>query len=208
MSTVNLTKQTINLSKGDKVNLSKTSEKLKQVTVGLGWDPAKKGIISKLFGTSTHNIDCDAWVAVFKEDRLIETVCYSNLNNVNRSIIHMGDNLTGEGEGDDEQIKIDFAKLPSEVTELLIGVTIYRGSDRNQSFDMIKNTFIRIVDDSDNFEICKYLQKEFSKGKKDKTFLAGRFIKKANEWEFEALGESNGYDIIRQAVDNYKQTYK
>lgn len=226
MNTVNLTKTTVNLSKGQKINLSKTAEndKLNSVMVALGWDPVKStreievqpGFLGKLLGKkpttkTVHNehqadIDCDAWVALFdKSGHKIETVYYGNRHYDNDNIYHHGDNLTGEGDGDDEQITINLTKIPEKVYEILVGVTIYAAKSRNQNFGMIDNLFARIVDNKDDFEICRYETKEFSSSGNDTNFLAGRFIREDSGWNFEAIGKSDRSDSISDAVLKYSR---
>ena len=213
MSTVNLTKQTVNLSKGQKVNLSKTAENnsLDSVMVALGWDPVgtKPGFLGKLFGkkstANTPDIDCDAWVALFdKKGNKIETIYYGNRHYDNDKIYHHGDNLTGAGDGDDEQITIKLSQLNDKVYEILVGVTIYSAKSRNQSFGMIENLFARVVDNKDNFEICRFDTKDFSGSKDDTNFIVGRFVLDS-EWNFEAIGTSDKSATIAEAVSKYKK---
>lgn len=235
MSTVNLSKQTVNLSKGEKINLSKASDGLKKVMIGLGWDPAKPeekvveqivnpGFIARLFGAqpkvvrqtisaseSTDNIDCDAWVALLKNGKFdgksSNIVYYGNLSYTddqgNVVIMHHGDNLTGDGDGDDEEITIDLTKIPEEFNCILVGVTIYRGFDRHQTFDNIKNTFIRLVDKRDGFEICRYNQIEMAEDKGSYTFIAGELYKDKGEWQFKAMGNGTKDKSIKDAVNKF-----
>ena len=204
---VNLSKHTVNLGKSEKINLTKATETgLNKIMIGLGWDPIKKsggGLFSKLFGKSGGaDIDCDAWVRTYnKGSKDGELVYYGNLkytvNNVN-AIIHQGDNLTGEGDGDDEVINVFLDELPDNVDKLVVGVTIFQAVQRNQSFGMIENAFIRIVDTRDNFEICRYDGKEFLKD--SYSFIAGILEKTSNGWEFTAVGKSTPDGTIDKAV--------
>lgn len=225
MSTVNLTKQTVNLSKGQKINLSKTAENnsLDSVMIGLGWDPAvatrevevQPGFFGKLFGkkstiktvhvTNASDIDCDAWVALFdKKGNKLETIYYGNRHYDNDKIYHHGDNLTGAGDGDDEQITLKLSQLDKKVYEILVGVTIYSAKSRNQSFGMIENLFARVVDNKDNFEICRFDTKDFSGNPNDTNFIVGRFVLDS-EWNFEAIGTSDKSATILDAVSKYKK---
>ena len=228
MGTVNLSKVTVNLSKGDKINLSKASKGLKKVLIGLGWDPVDKcqtfqqpaGFFSRLFGKTTETvtrrvesgeeIDCDAWVCLLKDGDFSgseeDLIYYHNLNfrkNGETIIIHHGDNLTGEGDGDDEEISIDLSKMPNKYDGAIIGVTIYRGAERNQSFGSIKNTFIRIVDEDDNFEICRFNQADMSDMPSALTFIAGKLYKDNGEWQFKAIGDCTMDKSIAAATKRF-----
>lgn len=233
MTTVNLSKQTVNLSKGEKINLSKQSEGLKKIMVGLGWDPAedyvntvetvvKPGFFGRLFGQQErtvvrtirqgheHNIDCDAWLALLEGGKLqsMSDIIYYGRKELyidgKTVILHHGDNLTGEGEGDDEQITINLDKLPSAYDSIVVGVTIYQGKQRHQSFGGIKNTFIRVVDEKDNFEICRFNQAEMAENKDAITFIAGKLYKDKGEWQFQAVGKGTNDADISAAASHYK----
>ena len=233
MATVDLSKKTVNLSKGEKINLSKSNETgLKSVMIGLGWDPAEDGFIErevtkepgfigKLFGAkpttvtervrakSTGDIDCDAWLALLKDGKLIsgDNIIYYGRKELNTSngnvILHHGDNLTGEGDGDDEEITINLKALPDTINGIIVGVTIYQGKQRHQSFGMIKNTFIRVVDEKDNFEICRFDQGQMADNKDSLTFIAGKLYKDKGEWQFEAVGKCTMDETISEAASHY-----
>jgi len=233
MGTVDLTKKTVNLSKGEKINLSKSSDSgLKSIMVGLGWDPAEDGFIErqvtkepgfigKLFGAkpttvtervrakSTGDIDCDAWLALLKDGKLIsgDNIIYYGrkelITSNGRVIWHHGDNLTGEGDGDDEQITINLKGLPDSINGIIVGVTIYQGKTRRQSFGIIKNTFIRVVDESNNFEICRFDQGQIADNKDALTFIAGKLYKDKGEWQFEAVGKCTMDESIAAAANHY-----
>lgn len=209
MGTVELTKKTVNLSKGEKVDLTKYSDGLKSITVGLGWDPVGKnddepnggGLLKKLFGkprtdaVTFHNIDCDAWAVVRGKNNIgydTGLVYYGNLKYTSKGklvIKHNGDNLTGEGDGDDEQIEIYLENVPDDCSSILIGVTIYLARERNQSFDMLKNNFIRVVDNSNGHEICRFEHNDMSDSNMARTFIAGKLLRDGNRWTFEAIGK-------------------
>ena len=149
----------ISLQKGQKVSLSKESPGLSKVIVGLGWDeaPQPKGLMS-LF-TGKQDIDCDASAILLKNGKLYhreDLVYFGNLKHKTGTVVHMGDNLTGAGEGDDEQIVIDLAHVPMEYDKIVIVVNIYQALKRHQHFGMIRNAFIRLVDYRTNREICRY----------------------------------------------------
>lgn len=234
MATVDLSKKTVNLSKGELVNLSKQSEGLKKIMVGLGWDPAegtytevytehvKPGFFGKLFGVKERDvertvtrsigsdtIDCDAWLALLEGGKLTNStdiIYYGHRDmvfNGNNVVHHHGDNLTGEGDGDDEQITINLDKLPSRYDSIVVGVTIYRGAEKHQSFGCIKNTFIRIVDEKDNFEICRFNQADMAEDDDSITFIAGKLYKDKGEWQFKAIGKGTKDKDIQSAAKHY-----
>ena len=143
----------ISLQKGQKVSLSKDNAGLAKVIVGLGWDEVKSssggGLFSSLFKAQPKPIDCDASAIMLKNGKFVDQkdlVYYGNLRHKSGTVNHQGDNLTGEGEGDDEQIIIDLSKVPQEYDKIVIVVNIYQAVQRNQHFGLIENAFIRLVD--------------------------------------------------------------
>ena len=192
----------INLNKGQKVDLTKKNPGLSFITVGLGWDAAeteKKGFFSSIF----RNIDCDASVILLdKNEKKVETICFSHLRNSNRSIIHTGDNLTGDGDGDDEQIRVDLKKVPSNIEKLVFIVNIFSARRKKQHFGMIKNAFIRLVDESTNKEILRYsLTDDYS----NKTALfVSEIYREQEEWKFLATGEGTTDNSIREMEKRYR----
>ena len=181
----------VNLKKGQKVSLVKSDgKKLTHLMVGLGWDAAVQegGFLKKLF-SSTANIDCDASVFLCKGGKLVsndDIVYFGNLQHRSNAVKHMGDNLTGDGEGDDEQIFVDLEKIPADYDKLVFVVNIYQAVDRKQHFGMIKNAFIRIVDNDTNEELCRYnLSDNYDNML---AMVAGEVYKKNGEWKFNAIG--------------------
>ena len=153
----------ISLQKGQKVSLSKDNAGLAKIIVGLGWDEVKqssgKGIFGALFGSQPQAIDCDASAILLKNGKFTDKsdlVYFGNLKHKSGTVNHMGDNLTGAGDGDDEQIVIDLSKVPEQYDKIVIVVNIYQAVQRKQHFGMIENAFIRLVDARNNNEICKY----------------------------------------------------
>lgn len=147
----------VNLSKGQRINLSKEVEGLSKIMVGLGWDAAKQsgGILNHLFGSTSYSIDCDASaITMGNGNKYRACIYYGNLSEDN--VYHHGDNLTGDGDGDDEQITVDLAHLSSEIERIVFVVNIYNCTERKQDFGLIKNAYIRLVDESTGKEICKY----------------------------------------------------
>lgn len=148
----------VSLQKGQKVSLSKENAGLSRVIVGLGWDeaPRKK---AGFFAPKPQPIDCDASALLLRNGKLMDKsdlIYFGNLRHRTDTVIHMGDNLTGAGEGDDEQIVVDLANIPQEYDKIVIVVNIYDAVKRNQHFGMIQNAFIRLVDARNNNEMCRY----------------------------------------------------
>ena len=189
----------VSVQKGQKVNLSKDNAGLAKVIVGLGWDEAKPsgggggGFFATLFGggaATTHQaIDCDASAIMLKNGKFVDRtdlVYFGNLKHKSGTVNHMGDNLTGEGEGDDEQIVIDLSRVPAEYDKIVIVVNIYQAVQRKQHFGMIENAFIRLVDARNNKEMCKYNLTENYSGMTAMIF--GEIYRHNGEWKFNAMG--------------------
>lgn len=188
----------VSLQKGQKVNLSKDNAGLAKVIVGLGWDEAKPsgggggGFFATLFGgaATTHQaIDCDASAIMLKNGKFVDRtdlVYFGNLKHKSGTVNHMGDNLTGQGEGDDEQIVIDLSRVPAEYDKIVIVVNIYQAVQRKQHFGMIENAFIRLVDARNNKEMCKYNLTENYSGMTAMIF--GEIYRHNGEWKFNAMG--------------------
>lgn len=191
----------VNLQKGQKVDLTKGNAGLKKVTVGLGWDAAPKKF--SLFG-SNHNIDCDAVAIALIDGRLrdkSDVVFYNNLTHKTRSILHQGDNLTGDGDGDDEQILVSLTDVPNEYDKIVFAVTIYQAYERKQHFGMIKNAYIRIVDAGNGKELCRY---NLSDNYDNKTaMIFGELYRKDKEWKFSAVGEGVTDDGVAQLIKRF-----
>ena len=178
----------VSLQKGQKVSLTKGNSGLTAVIVGLGWDEVqqKRGF----FSPKPQAIDCDASAFLLKNGRLAgrdDIVYFGNLNHISGSVLHQGDNLTGAGEGDDEQIIIDLARVPSVYDKIVIVVNIYQAAARNQHFGMIRNAFIRLVDTRNNNELCRYSLTDDYSGKTAMVF--GEVYRHEGEWKFNAIGQ-------------------
>lgn len=179
----------VNLQKGQKVDLTKGNNGLKTIVVGLGWDEAPHGF--SLF-SRRQDIDCDASAILIngstgKLNGPADVVYYGNLTHRSGAIRHCGDNLTGAGEGDDEQIIVELTKVPADYSRIVFVVTIYQARERRQQFGMIKNAFIRIVDADSGKELCKYDLSENYDGKTAMVF--GEVYRYNGEWKFGAIGE-------------------
>ena len=172
----------INLSKGQKVDLTKKNPGLKKIMVGLGWD------VNAFDSGSDFDLDAAAFMlgANGKCPTEKEFIFYGNLKHASESVEHMGDNLTGEGEGDDEQIVIDLSRVPAEYDKIVIVVNIYQAVQRKQHFGMIENAFIRLVDARNNKEMCKYNLTENYSGMTAMIF--GEIYRHNGEWKFNAMG--------------------
>ena len=172
----------INLTKGQKVDLTKGNPGLKKLMVGLGWDVNAYD--------SGADFDLDAAAFMLGDNGKCPTekefIFYGNLTHPSESIKHMGDNLTGEGEGDDEQIFVDLTKIPANVSKVAFTVTIYEAESRGQNFGQVSNSFIRIVDESTGQELIHYdLGEDFSI---ETAVVVGELYKHNGEWKFNAIG--------------------
>ena len=175
----------ISLQKGQKVSLTKDRPGLSKVVVGLGWDV-------NAFDSGA-DFDLDAAAFLVGENGKCPTekefIFYGNLEHKSGAVKHMGDNLTGEGEGDDEQIKIELANIPENITRIAFTVTIYEAESRNQNFGQVNNAFIRIYDEIKGEEILRYdLGEDFSI---ETAAVFGELYKNGGEWKFNAIG--SGY---------------
>lgn len=172
----------INLAKGQKVELTKGNPGLKNIMVGLGWDVNE-------FDSGT-SFDLDAAAFLVGENGKCPTendfVFYGNLAHSSESVIHQGDNLTGDGDGDDEQIMVDLTKIPSNIHRIAFTVTIYDAIRKMQNFGQVSNAFIRIVDESTGTEIVRFdLGEDFSI---ETAVVVGELYRYNGEWKFNAIG--------------------
>ncbi len=172
----------ISLSKGGNVSLSKEDPNLKKVIVGLGWD---------VRATDGAAYDLDASVFIVNEQNKVRSdsdfIFYNNLRSSDGSVEHTGDNLTGEGEGDDEQVKVDLEKIPRDVNKLVFSVTVHEAETRRQSFGQVSGAFIRVVNGESNYEIVRY---DLSDDASTETaMLFGEVYRNKGEWKFRAVGQ-------------------
>lgn len=179
----------VRLQKGQKVSLTKENAGLSKVLVGLGWDEVqqKRGFFN--LGKQA-DIDCDASAIMLKNGKLSgngDLIYFGNLQHRSGTVQHLGDNLTGAGDGDDEQIIIDLANMPQEYDKIVIVVNIYEAVLRKQHFGMIRNAFIRLVDGRTNQEMCKYNLTEDYSGMTAMIF--GEIYRYNGEWKFSAVGQ-------------------
>lgn len=172
----------VSLSKGQKVDLTKGNPGLSKIIVGLGWDT------NKYDGRADFDLDAAAFLlaANGKVASDSDFVFYGNLKHSSGGVEHMGDNLTGEGDGDDEQIKVNLAAVPASVDKIGFTVTIYEAESRKQNFGQVSNAYIRIVDETSNAELIRYdLGEDFSV---ETAVVVGELYRNNGEWKFNAIG--------------------
>lgn len=171
----------INLTKGQKVDLTKTNPTIKKFNVGLGWNP------NTAVG-GEFDLDVSAFILGANGKRISDNhmVFYNNLKSPGDFVVHNGDNRTGEGEGDDETLTIDFNKVDPAAEQIVFVVTIHEAQEKNQNFGQVSGSFIRIMDADTNTEIMKYdLNEDYSV---ERAMVFGKLYKKDGEWKFEAVG--------------------
>ena len=179
----------VNLQKGQRVDLTKGNAGLNRIVVGLGWDPVeqKKG----WFSSAPVNIDCDSSVIMLQNDRLSDNqdiVYFGRLKSECGSVVHSGDNLTGEGNGDDETIIVSLNDVPAKYNKLVFVVNIYDSYKRKQHFGMIRNAYIRIINPTNNQELIRYNLSDDYDGQT--SLITGEIYRHNDEWKFAALGNS------------------
>lgn len=175
----------VSLQKGQKVSLTKGNPGLTKVVVGLGWD------VNQYDTGGDFDLDAAAFLLTDsgKVSGSSDFVFYGNLTHPSGSVQHQGDNLTGVGDGDDEQIKIDLSKIPANISKIAITVTIYEAEQRRQNFGQINNAFIRIYNEVTGEEMLRYdLGEDFSI---ETAAVFGELYKNGGEWKFNAIG--SGY---------------
>ena len=173
---------TINLSKGQKIDLTKSNPSLKRAVIGLGWDT------NKYSGGGDFDLDASAFLVGSngKTNNDLDFIFYNNLEHSTGAVIHTGDNRTGEGDGDDEKLIVEFAKIPSDIDKIAITVTIYDAIARAQNFGQISNAFVRVVNEETNEEILRYdLSEDFSV---ETALVFCEIYRHNGEWKFSAIG--------------------
>lgn len=172
----------VSLSKGGNVSLSKADPGMKNVLIGLGWD---------VRATDGQDYDLDASVFLLAENGKARSdadfIFYNNLRSADGSIEHTGDNRTGEGDGDDESIKVKLDKIPADVAKLVFVVTIHDAVTRKQSFGQVEGAFIRLVNDDTQVEVARYDLTEDAST--ETAMLFGELYRHNNEWKFRAVGQ-------------------
>lgn len=197
----------INLVKGQKIDLTKGNAGLNKIMVGLGWEPvsAGKGLLSSLFGGAPKDFDCDASVIMLSNGDKLESnkdiVYFGNLTHPSRSVCHMGDNLTGDGAGDDEQVFIELKAIPSNIQKLVFVVNIYDCINRKQDFGMIKNAYIRVVDTANGQELARYSLTDNYQG--STALEVGEVYRHDGEWKFNAVGNGTRETSLKEMIGKY-----
>jgi tellurium resistance protein TerD len=172
----------VTLSKGGNVSLSKAEPGLRKIHIGLGWD---------VRATDGVDFDLDASLFMLASTGRVRSdsdfIFYNNLRSSDGSVEHTGDNLTGEGEGDDESIKVTLDQVPADVDKLAVTVTIHEADARHQNFGMVDNAFIRVVNDESGTEIVRY---DLSEDASTETaMIFGEVYRHSGEWKFRAVGQ-------------------
>lgn len=183
----------VSLVKGQKVDLTKGNEGLKQIIVGLGWDANK-------YDGDDFDLDASAFLlganGKVKNDK--DFIYFNNKKHPSGAVQHMGDNLTGSGNGDDEQIIVDLTKIPDDIEKVAFTVTIYMAEERLQNFGMVSNSHIRMVNKETNEEMIRYdLGEDYST---ETAMVLGELYRHNGEWKFNAIGQ--GYSGGLQALCN------
>ena len=172
----------ISLTKGQKVDLTKGNPGLSKLLIGLGWD------VNRFDSGSAFDLDAAAFLLDSNGKVTIDSdfVFYNNLTHSSGSVQHLGDNLTGAGEGDDEEIKVDLTRVPANINRIAFTVTIHDAESRKQNFGQVSNAFIRVVDEVKNQELIRYdLGEDFSI---ETAVVVGELYRQGNEWKFNAMG--------------------
>ncbi|WP_280221830.1 TerD family protein [Nocardia neocaledoniensis] len=170
----------VSLQKGQRVTLRKEGGvALTFVKMGLGWDPVRT---RGMFGNRTVDIDLDASVCLFADNNLVDVAYYGQLSSKDGSVRHQGDNLTGEGDGDDEMILVDLTRIPAHINSLLFIVTSYKG----HTFEQVQNAFCRLIDGSNNGELARYT---LAGGMPFTAMAMAKVYRVGADWKMQALGE-------------------
>jgi len=184
----------ISLDKGGNVSLTKQAPGLAAVTVGLGWDVR-----------STTGTDFDLDASAILADRTGKVlsdahfVFFNNLSSPDGAVEHTGDNLTGEGEGDDEQVEVDLTRVPAEVDRIVFPVSIYQAEQRGQSFGQVRNAFIRVLDQAGGAELTRY---DLSEDASTETAMVfGELYRHGTDWKFRAVGQGYASGLRGIATD-------
>ncbi|MFC5720073.1 TerD family protein [Streptomyces gamaensis] len=184
----------VSLSKGGNVSLTKAAPNLTAVTVGLGWDART---------TTGTDFDLDASALLTNDQGKVagdlNFVFFNNLKSPCGSVEHTGDNLTGEGEGDDETIKVNLAAVPADVQKIVFPVSIYDAESRQQSFGQVRNAYIRVVNQADGSELARYDLTEDASTETAMVF--GELYRHGAEWKFRAIGQGYASGLRGIALD-------
>lgn len=200
----------ISLQKGQRVDLTKGNPGLSKIMVGLGWDPVQGGggggFLGSLFGGGGGaNVDCDASVIMLGANDKVQSnqdvIYFGNLKSRDGSVQHSGDNLTGAGDGDDEQVMVELSRVPANIQKLVFVVNIYDCVKRKQHFGMIRNAFIRVVNPSNHQELIRYNLSDDYSGKT--SLIVGEIYRHNTEWKFAAVGTGTNAASLSEVVRSF-----
>lgn len=185
------------LKRGEQVNLTRLDPTLKRISIGLGWD---------VIGFENEAPDLDASVFLLdKNDKTAadeDFIFYNNMQNADGSVVHKGDNRTGAGDGDDENIEIDLMKLPFEIYKAVFAVSIYDAAIREQNFRNVRNCFLRIVNLDTGIELMRFnLDKEFAENENGTALMVGSLMREGPNWFFEGVGKFENEGLPKIATD-------
>jgi tellurium resistance protein TerD len=199
----------INLQKGQTIDLRKnengTENNLSQLTIGLGWDIKKSGGLFSRNTTGEYDLDAVA-VLLDKNGKITQSndiIYYGNKTHSSGNLWSTGDNLTGDGDGDDEQLIVKLDKLDAKYEKVIFFTSIYNGHSKGQNFGCVENAFIRAVD-ADGKEIAKYSISGDNSLKDKCSFIFGEAYRKDNTWKFRALGDAKETDSLSKVCESYK----
>lgn len=200
----------ITLQKGQRIDLTKGNPTLSNILIGLGWDPVQSsgggGLLSSLFGggNKAPNVDCDASVLMLQDDKITkkeQLIYFGNLKSSCGSVTHSGDNLTGEGAGDDEQISVNLQDIPSYINKLVFVVNIYDCVRRKQDFGMLKNAYIRVQNQDNGEQLLRFNLSDDYSGKT--SLVVAEIYRHGSDWKFGAIGDGTKDTNLQELVRNY-----
>ncbi len=172
----------ISLQKGGNVSLSKEAPGIKNVTLGLGWNP-------RATDGAAFDLDAIAFLLGSNDKVRLDTdfIFFNNKKSADGSVVHTGDNLTGEGDGDDESLTVDLEKVPADVQKIVFAVTIHQAAERNQNFGQVSNAYIRVINNGDSKEVARFDLSEDSST--ETAIIFGELYRNNSEWKFRAVGQ-------------------
>lgn len=193
----------INLQKGQRISLKKEAPNLTRLMCGLGWDVAKK---TGGWFSNSPNFDLDSFVICLEQNQKLtnksDIVYFGNLRHSSGAITHLGDNLTGDGYGDDEQIIVDLPQVPDRLDKLLFVVNIYDSKKRKQELSQVNNAFVRLVDLTTNKEIARY-QLSGNQYQNKNGLILGEVYRHNGEWKMAAIGDAFDAQGIGEIAQRY-----
>lgn len=185
----------ISLAKGQKIDLTKTNPGLSKVVVGLGWD------VNQYDGGADFDLDASVFLlnAEGKCSSEKDFIFYNQTEGAGGAVIHTGDNRTGEGEGDDEQVKINLNAVPADIQKISFVITIHEAEARRQNFGQVSNAYVRVINEDSNEELIRYdLGEDFSI---ETALITGELYRHGEEWKFSAIGSGYQGGLARIATD-------